>query len=535
MKKNIVPLITILLILSGCFSEKEKGTKPIESNLNNQNTINTQNELATKEANNHLYVKQVKLSTTNLKEGDTVNVEAEVSEPVSILTLIYKNTKSDDLMEFSVVPEEEINPKPNTILKGSNGVYSRGTIGDWVLHSIRYSINEKDWPSLAVDYSKVEGHTVFSTSPVIHALTVDGGGKTLYPSQSFSLRVQTISDKPIQDVFIYFLYNSRYVLLNKVNENTWESTIQVAWVQDYIIRAISFDLEKGGTVTYYNKNLPGDHSNSFDFLPNNVKVIKYPKPTITTKITRDTKTIIGKAPPKSYVNISMSDPIPGSGYGIGAVQADALGNFKWNLLQPFNRGGYLTFTASNSMFNPADIDEGAVYAESDSVRFAIPPLAPTISTKITNKTTTIFGRAEPNIKVIAKVNKKIIASTTANQYSDFKMKIKPIGAGSTVEILTIDQNKTESKTVKKIVIDVIPPSSPAVKKVTTKSKSITGKAEKYSFVEIRVQNKLLGKVKATRAGTYSLKIKKLKKGTLIKIVAIDAAKNRSKQVTTKVY
>jgi len=84
-------------------------------------------------------------------------------------------------------------------------------------------------------------------------------------------------------------------------------------------------------------------------------------------------------------------------------------------------------------------------------------------------------------------------------------------------------------------LDVIPPRSPVVKKVTTKSKSITGKAEKYSLVEILVKNKLLGRVKATRSGTYSLKIKKMKKGTIIKIIAIDAAKNRSKQVTTKVY
>jgi len=93
MKKIIVPIITILLTLSGCFSVKEQGPKSIGSNLNTQNTINTQNELATNEANNQLYVKRVKPSTTNLKEGDTVSVEAEVSEPVSNLTLVYKKQK----------------------------------------------------------------------------------------------------------------------------------------------------------------------------------------------------------------------------------------------------------------------------------------------------------------------------------------------------------------------------------------------------------------------------------------------------------
>ncbi|WHY69435.1 hypothetical protein [Neobacillus sp. SuZ13] len=94
MKKIIVPIITILLTLSGCFSVKEQGPKSIGSNLNTQNTINTQNELATNEANNQLYVKRVKPSTTtNLKDGDTVSVEAEVSEPVSNLTLVYKKQK----------------------------------------------------------------------------------------------------------------------------------------------------------------------------------------------------------------------------------------------------------------------------------------------------------------------------------------------------------------------------------------------------------------------------------------------------------
>ncbi|MEH7748812.1 Ig-like domain-containing protein [Neobacillus drentensis] len=357
----------------------------------------------------------------------------------------------------------------------------------------------------------------------------------MYPTQSFTLRVQTSSDKPIQEVSIHFL-NNQYVELNKVNKNTWESTIQVSLVKDYIIGSILFGLEKGENITYYNKNLPGNCLNTFDFKPNNVKVNKYPKPTITSKITRDIKTIIGKALPKSYVNIYVSDPAQQSSYGIGSVQVDASGNFKWNLLEPLKSGGYLTFTAVNSMyFDPADIDAGAVYAESDTVRIPIPALEPTISTKITNKTTKISGRAEPNVKVIAKVSKKIIGTTIANQYNDFNMNIKPIGAGSTVEILTINHNNNESKTVNKIVTDVIPPSRPAVKKVTTKSKSITGKEEKYSLVEIRVKNKLLGRVKATRGGTYSLKIKKMKKGTVIKIVSIDAAKNRSKHVTTKVY
>lgn len=71
-------------------------------------------------------------------------------------------------------------------------------------------------------------------------------------------------------------------------------------------------------------------------------------------------------------------------------------------------------------------------------------------------------------------------------------------------------------------------------KVTSKSTVVTGKAEIGATISVYNGSKLLGKSTVTNKGTYSVKIKQQKKGTTLKISAIDKANNKSKLKVIKV-
>ncbi|MFJ8261897.1 alkaline phosphatase PhoX [Rummeliibacillus sp. NPDC094406] len=82
--------------------------------------------------------------------------------------------------------------------------------------------------------------------------------------------------------------------------------------------------------------------------------------------------------------------------------------------------------------------------------------------------------------------------------------------------------------------DFAPPKTPTVKKVTQKTTSVTGKTEANATVFIYNGNKLLGKTVANSKGDYKVKIKALKKGTTLKVVAQDQAGNKSNSTAIKV-
>ncbi|WP_339184429.1 Ig-like domain-containing protein [Bacillus sp. FSL R5-0416] len=161
------------------------------------------------------------------------------------------------------------------------------------------------------------------------------------------------------------------------------------------------------------------------------------------------------------------------------------------------------------------------------------PKTPTVNA-VTDHSTTIAGNAEINAKVYAWIGSKKLGVATAKS-GKYSMKISKQKANSVIKVYAVDSagNKSGTKSLK--VLDKTVPSAPSVNKVTTKTTTITGKGEKYTTVYVYNKSKKVGTAKLDKKGQYKVKIKKQKKNVRLTIYLKDAAGNKSKSKTVKVY
>lgn len=92
-----------------------------------------------------------------------------------------------------------------------------------------------------------------------------------------------------------------------------------------------------------------------------------------------------------------------------------------------------------------------------------------------------------------------------------------------------------NKTTVQFAIDKKAPSTPSVDKITVKTTKVTGKAEAYSNVVVKVSGKVIGSKTADKYGKFSISIKKQKAGKVVEVTAVDKAGNvsKAKKVTVK--
>ncbi|MEJ9231930.1 Ig-like domain-containing protein [Peribacillus butanolivorans] len=122
------------------------------------------------------------------------------------------------------------------------------------------------------------------------------------------------------------------------------------------------------------------------------------------------------------------------------------------------------------------------------------------------------------------VNRVIEATSKSGSYT---IKISNQKAGTSIAVYAIDAsgNKSSSKTVK--VIDKTAPPVPTVKKITSKTVTVTGKGENGA-------SKKIGQGVVDNKGNYKVEIKAQKKGSSLKVYAQDKSGNKSKSKTVKV-
>ncbi|GKU83545.1 Ig-like domain-containing protein [Niallia sp. NCCP-28] len=161
------------------------------------------------------------------------------------------------------------------------------------------------------------------------------------------------------------------------------------------------------------------------------------------------------------------------------------------------------------------------------------PKTPSVDS-VSDKSTAITGTAEAKSKVYAYVGSKKIGETTVPSNGKYSIKISKQKAGTSISVYSVDaaKNKSGTKTVK--VLDKTAPSAPIVNKVTSKTTTVTGKAEKSATVSIYNGSKKLGAGKADSKGNYKVKIAAQKKGSTLNVYASDAAGNKSSAKSVKV-
>ncbi|WP_144462534.1 Ig-like domain-containing protein [Siminovitchia fortis] len=177
--------------------------------------------------------------------------------------------------------------------------------------------------------------------------------------------------------------------------------------------------------------------------------------------------------------------------------------------------------------------------KSDAVAVTVidktPPAMPTVS-KVSNRDLKVSGKAEAGSKITVTAGGKVIGSGMADKAGKYAVNLKARRkAGTALYVKAADKAGNVSKERKVIVVDKIPPKVPEVNKVTNKTTAVKGKTEKGATVSVKSGKKVLGTAKANDKGSFTVKVKKQRVGTLLEIYAKDQAGNTSKaaKVTVK--
>ncbi|UTH00551.1 Ig-like domain-containing protein [Macrococcoides canis] len=139
----------------------------------------------------------------------------------------------------------------------------------------------------------------------------------------------------------------------------------------------------------------------------------------------------------------------------------------------------------------------------------------------------VTGKAKSGSTVYVLVKNKVIGKGNAKN-GTYTISVKKQKAGTTVNVYSI-YKKVKSSTVTTKVIDRTPPSFTKLNKVTTKSRVVTGKGEKSAFVTVIKNRKVIANGKVNSKGTFNLKIKGQKKGTVLTVYLKDKPGNSSKK------
>ena len=153
--------------------------------------------------------------------------------------------------------------------------------------------------------------------------------------------------------------------------------------------------------------------------------------------------------------------------------------------------------------------------------------------EVTDQTTSIKGSAQPNSTIMIKTETSEWTGT-ANESGEFNIQIPTLLAGTVIKVQAIYENKMESESIERAVLDVTGPVSPIVDEVTDQTTQVTGKAETETTVEVKVAGLAIGTGTVGGDGTFIIKIPLQKAGTTIVLTATDKAGNKSEETTVKV-
>jgi hypothetical protein len=251
-----------------------------------------------------------------------------------------------------------------------------------------------------------------------------------------------------------------------------------------------------------------------------IKVIDKTAPLIFTVNLVSDKSIevTGKTEAGATVSVSI-------GTKVYVGNADTNGNFK--VIIPLQKAG------TKLMETAKDAAGNVSIAKNITVLDKTAPLAPTVTT-VSNLTIVVIGKAEAGAIVTVSIGTKKYSSK-ADPIGYYKVLIPVQKAGTKIIVTAKDAAGNVSVAKNVIVIDKIAPLAPKIKTtVKSTTKEVTGMAEAYSTITIKVDSKVIGTAKTDSKGNFKVIIKAQKKNAVLSVTATDKAKNVSKAATVKV-
>ncbi len=161
------------------------------------------------------------------------------------------------------------------------------------------------------------------------------------------------------------------------------------------------------------------------------------------------------------------------------------------------------------------------------VKDATPPAAPKM-TSIGDNSKIVQGKTEVGAKVTVRKGNAQLASGNANSAGDFKITMNAAQkAGSVLYIQATDKTGNKSPAVKAVVKDKTAPKLLNINKFTPSSTKVKGTTEPNANVVVKINNKVIGKGKANKSGSFSVTVKKQKVNTTMRVYLSDTAGNTS--------
>ncbi|WP_418303035.1 Ig-like domain-containing protein [Neobacillus drentensis] len=250
-----------------------------------------------------------------------------------------------------------------------------------------------------------------------------------------------------------------------------------------------------------------------------IRDVTAPEKPVVNEVTDKDTTVTGQAEAGSKVEVKVN----GSVIGTGTAGED--GQYKVTI-DVQKAGTELVIIATDKAGNVSETTTVVV-------RDVTAPEQP-LANEVTDKDTSVTGQAEAGAKVEVKVNGSVIGTGTAGEDGQYKVTIDVQKAGTELVISATDNSGNVSEQNAVMVKDATSPTKPVVSTVSDRDTTITGVAEPGSKVEVKANDSLIGTGTAGQDGKYKVTIRVQKAGTILAIIATDAAGNESEAATIKV-
>lgn len=190
-------------------------------------------------------------------------------------------------------------------------------------------------------------------------------------------------------------------------------------------------------------------------------------------------------------------------------------------------------SAGETLTVPTDKGSNVTYTFLSPNGDNIAPAVPTVYS-VSDKQTTVNGKTEANAKVYVKSGTTLIGSGIAKSTGGFSVTIPLQKAGTKLTIIVEDLfgNKSTGKTI--TVSDKTPPANATVNQVSNKDTRVTGRTEAYAKVYVKSGTTVLGSIKSSSTGYFSIPISVQRAGTKLIVQSEDAAGNKNIGLTITV-
>ncbi|MCL6570265.1 MAG: bifunctional 2',3'-cyclic-nucleotide 2'-phosphodiesterase/3'-nucleotidase [Bacillus sp. (in: Bacteria)] len=157
----------------------------------------------------------------------------------------------------------------------------------------------------------------------------------------------------------------------------------------------------------------------------------------------------------------------------------------------------------------------------------VAPDAPMVDV-VTDQSTEITGKTEAGARVVVTANGQVLGTVIATVDGMFTLTVAPLKAGTEVTVTATDAAGNKSTETKVVVKDVTAPTAPEVGQIMAPAKSVTGKAEADSTVNVYKGKTLLGSAIVDKDGVFTIPFKSAQThGTVLTFTATDATGNTS--------